>query len=194
MGLGDVAQVRADVGQDVAQLDELLGGQPARGACPHPMSAADHFFPEGLDAAGGTDQFLAAVGFGGNPLDPAVAFHAVEHADEGGCFDRHAFGQFALGEFAGERNPGQCFPLPAGDSVGGQFIVHGTRDFLRGREDPKSDAVFEIVFQHPRSLGNDRRIERVTRSEAVRCDPGSVRTTPYLLIAVFLLDYSTARR
>jgi aryl-alcohol dehydrogenase-like predicted oxidoreductase len=51
-------------------------------------SAVRHFSPEWLHAIRGTDQLLAAILLGRHALDPAVALHAVQHADQRGCFNR----------------------------------------------------------------------------------------------------------
>ena len=52
---------------------------------------------------------------------PAIALHAVEHADQRGRFDVHPLGQFRLRKFAIVRDARQDFPLPRSDTVRGQF-------------------------------------------------------------------------
>ena len=94
------------------------------------------------------NQLAPAIVAASEAFDPAVAFHAIENADEGGRFQMHPLGQFGLSERPFEREKTEHLGLPVRNAGWREFFVNRPLILVRRGHDPKPDAILEVVFKH----------------------------------------------
>lgn len=141
-------EIFADAGQQSVERRQLRGLHTLRGSRANAFDAGDNFVPNGFGRRLHMNQLPPPIVAAGEPLDPAIPFHAVENADEGGRFQMHPLGQFSLREWPFEREKPKHLALPIGDASGREFFIHRPLIFMRGGHDPEPDAVFKVVFKH----------------------------------------------
>ena len=116
--------------------------------CPHALHARDDLRPDRLGRRLWVNQLSPAIVAASEAFDPAVAFHAIENADEGGRLQMHPLGQFGLSERPFEREKTEHLGLPVRNAGWREFFVNRPLILVRRGHDPKPDAILEVVFKH----------------------------------------------
>ena len=116
--------------------------------CPHALHARDDLRPDRLSRRLWVNQLSPAIVVASEALDPAVAFHAIENADEGGRLQMHPLGQFGLSERPFEREKAEHLGLPVCNAGWREFFINRPLILVRRGHDPKPDAILEVVFKH----------------------------------------------
>ncbi len=116
--------------------------------CPHSLHARDDLCPDRLGRRLWVNQLSPAIVVASEAFDPAVAFHAIENADEGGRLQMHPLGQLGLSERPFEREKTEHLGLPVCNAGWREFFVNRPLILVRRGHDPKTDAILEVVFKH----------------------------------------------
>ncbi len=109
-------------------------------------SALDNLLPGLVDFGADADALAATVFRAGDSFNPAIAFHAVENADQRGGLDSNPMSQVRLCELPLFHQPSDDLGLTKRDALRADCIVENAMISLCGLGEPEADALFEIIW------------------------------------------------